>query len=104
MTTFAVAIDTIFADPNIGEDALWLPGGAGPGVPIRVIRKSPDKVVEFGDIRAITGTVLLDVRRSEAVAIAGGDRIVIGAETFQIIGETMRDAPGLVASCEAQKV
>lgn len=101
MNAFAAAIDTIFADPNIGEDALWLPGGAGPGVPIRVIRKSPDKVVEFGDSRAITGAVLLDVRRSEAAAITGGDRIVIGAETFEIIGGPMRDIGGLITACEA---
>lgn len=104
MTVFATAIDTIFADPNIGEDALWLPGGVGPGVFIRVIRKSPDKIVEFGDSRAITGTVLLDVRRAEAAEIAGGDRIAIGTETFEIIGEPMGDGPGLVTSCEAVKV
>lgn len=104
MTVFATAIDTIFADPNIGEDALWLPGGVGPGVFIRVIRKSPDKIVEFGDSRAITGTALLDVRRSEAAAIAGGDRIVVGSETFEIIGEPMGDALGLVSACEAVAV
>jgi hypothetical protein len=104
VTVFATAIDTIFADPNIGEDALWLPGGVGPGMPIRVIRKSPDKVVEFGDSRAITDTVLLDVRRSEAAAIASGDRIVIGAETFEIIGEPMSDAIVLVFSCEVARV
>jgi hypothetical protein len=101
VSAFAAAIDTIFADPNIGEDALWLPGGVGPGVPIRVIRKSPDKVVEFGDSRVIAGTVLLDVRRSEAATIAGGDRIVIGAETFQIIGEPMEDPCRLMLTCEA---
>lgn len=104
MTAFAVAIDMIFADTNIGEDALWLPGGVGPGMPIRVIRKSPDKVVEFGDSRAIAGTVLLDVRRSEAAAIAVGDRIVIGTETFQIIGEPMGNAIVLVFSCEVARV
>lgn len=104
MTAFAAAIDTIFADPNIGEDALWLPGGVGPGVAIRVIRKAPDRVVEFGDSRVVAGTVQLDARHSEAAVIAEGDRIAVGTETFEIVGEPIADALRLVSACEVVKV
>lgn len=104
MDAFASAIDALFADPNIGEDALWKAGGVGAGVAVRVIRKSPDRMAEFGESRAVLLTIGLDIRRSEAVTIAEGDLIVIGAETFKIIGEPMGDALGLVSACEAVKV
>jgi len=104
MDAFALAVDALFADPNIGEDALWKAGGVGAGVAVRVIRKSPDRVAEFGDSRAVLPTVGLDIRRAQAPAIAEGDLIVIGAETFRIIGEPMGDALGLVSACEAVKV
>lgn len=101
---FASAIDALFADPNIGEDALWKAGGVGAGVAVRIIRKSPDRMAEFGDSRAVLPTVGIDIRRSQAATITDGDLILIGAETFKIIGEPMGDALGLVSSCEAVKI
>lgn len=100
---FTLAVDALFADPNIGEDALWKAGGTGPGVPVRVICKSPDSEAAFGQSRALLPSVVVDVRRSEAAAIAEGDLIVIGAETYRIIGEPVGDAQGLVVACEVGK-
>ena len=104
MEAFASAIDALFADPNIGEDALWKAAGVGAGVAVRIIRKSPDRIAEFGESRAMLPTVGLDIRRSQSATITEGDLIVIGAETFRIIGEPMGDALGLVSACEAVKV
>jgi hypothetical protein len=104
VNAFAAATDALFADPNIGEDALWKAGGVGPAVAVRVIRKSPDRVAEFGDSRAVLPTVGIDIRRSQAPTIANGDLLLIGVETFKIIGEPMGDALGLVLACEAMKV
>ena len=104
MDAFTSAIDALFADPNIGEDALWKAGGVGPGVAVRIIRKSPDRMAEFGESRAVLPTVGIDIRRSQAATITEGDLIVIGAETLKIIGEPMGDALGLVTACEAVKV
>ncbi|WP_442320037.1 head-tail joining protein [Ancylobacter polymorphus] len=101
---FASAIDALFADPNIGEDALWKAGGVSGGAAVRVIRKSPDRVAEFGDSRAVLPTVGIDISRSQAATIAEGDLILIGAETYRIIGEPMGDALGLVSACEAVQV
>lgn len=101
MSAFASAIDALFADPNIGEDALWKAGGVGAGVAVRIIRKSPDRMAEFGDSRAVLPTVGIDIRRSQAATITEGDLIVVGPETFKIIGEPMGDALGLVLACEA---
>jgi hypothetical protein len=104
MSAFASAVDALFADPNIAEDALWKAGGVGDSVPVRVIRKSPDRVAEFGESRAVLPSIVIDIRRAQAATIAEGDLIVIGAETFKIIGEPMGDALELVAACEAAKV
>ena len=101
---FASAIDALFADPNIGEDALWKPGGVGAGVAVRIIRKSPDRMAEFGDSRAVLPTVGIDILRSQSATITEGDLILIGTETFKIIGEPMGDALGLVLACEFVKV
>lgn len=101
---FTSAIDALFADPNIGEDALWKAGGVGAGVAVRIIRKSPDRMAEFGDSRAVLPTVGIDIRRSQAAAITEGDLILIGAETYRIIGEPTGDSLGLVLACEAVKV
>lgn len=100
---FTLAIDVLFADPNIGEDALWKAGGVGAGVPVRIIRKAPDRVAEFGDSRALLPSAVLDIRGSQAAAIAQGDVIVIGTETYRIIGEPLSDASGLVVAYEATK-
>jgi hypothetical protein len=104
VNAFAAATDTLFADPNLGEHALWQAGGVGPGVPVRVIRRRPDAVVEFGASRALMATVLLDLRTTEAAAIEEGDLVVLGAETFKIIGSPSSDPVGLVLTCEAVKV
>ncbi len=101
---FASAIDALFADPNIGEDALWKAGGVGAGVAVRIIRKSPDRMAEFGDSRAVLPTVGIDIRRSQAATIAEGDLILIDAETYRIIGEPTGDSLRLVSACEAAKV
>ncbi len=104
MEAFRAALDVLFADRNLGEHALWLAGGVGPGVTVRIIRRRPDAVVEFGASRALMATVLLDLRRTEAMAIEEGDLVVIGAETFKIIGSPASDPAGLMLTCEAVKV
>jgi hypothetical protein len=101
MDAFVAAIDALFADPNIGEDALWKAGGLGAGVSVRIIRKSPDRMAEFGESRAVLSTVGIDIRRSQAATISEGDLIVTSAETFKIIGEPIGDSLGLVSACEA---
>ena len=110
MDAFTSAIDALFADPNIGEDALWKAGGVGQGLPerngvaVRIIRKSPDRMAEFGESRAVLPSIGLDIRRSQATTITDGDLIVIGAETLKTICEPMGDALGLVTACEAVKI
>ncbi len=98
---FGAAIDAIFRDANVAEDALWRAGGVGDGNAVRVIRKSPDEVVGFGSGRAVMATVLIDVRASEIATPASGDTVEIASDLFDIIGTPVRDSLGLVWTCEA---
>jgi hypothetical protein len=98
---FGAAIDAIFRDANVAEDAIWRAGGVGDGVAVRVVRKSPDEVVGFGSSRAVVATVLIDVRVSEVASPASGDTAEIDGDMFEIIGTPVRDALGLVWICEA---
>jgi len=98
---FRAAIDAIFRDANVAEDAIWRAGGAGGGIVVRVIRKSPDEVVGFGSGRAVMATVLIDVRVSEAASPASGDTAEIDGDVFEIIGAPVREGLGLVWTCEA---
>lgn len=103
MTGFATGVDALFGDGNIGEDALWRAGGNGDGVAVRVIRKSPDTVVGFGDSRAILPAVLIDVRSCEVAGPAPGDTVEIAGAVFAVIAAPTADSLRLVWTCEASE-
>lgn len=99
---FSAATDAIFADPNIGKDALWRVGGAGTGIPCRVTLTRPDQLAEFGKIRVKVGSSIIEVRKSEIEAPAVDDTCEItGIGTFKIIAEPMEDGENLSWTCEA---
>jgi hypothetical protein len=98
---FAAAIDAIFADRNVGEDALWRSGGIGDAVPVRVVRRSPDALVGFGDSRAVMPSVLIDARRPDVSDPAAGDTVEIAGNIYEVIAAPVADSLGLVWTCEA---
>lgn len=101
MDAFSVAIDALFADPNIARDARWRPGGEGAGVVVRIITKRPDQTANFGDSRVMLPTMLVDVRRSQVAAPASGDTVEMDSETFEVIATPVIDSLRLVWTCEA---
>jgi hypothetical protein len=102
-SAFVAAVDAIFRDATMAEDARWKAGGAGNGIAVRVIRKSPDEVVPFGDSRAILPSVLIDVRKTEIPSPAVGDVVEIGADTFSVIAEPRIDGLGMIWTCEGAR-
>ena len=96
MTAFATAMNVIFADRNMAVGALWFAGGTGPGVIVRVIRKSPDEVTPFGAGRILSETTLLDARVADMPTPAPGDLIRIGLEDFILQGEPKLDRERLI--------
>ncbi len=96
MNAFATAMNAIFIDRNMAVDALWFAGGIGPGVAVRVIRKSPDEITPFGAGRILTETTQLDASIADLPTPAPGDVINIGLESFIIQGEPKLDRESLI--------
>jgi len=100
MTAFTAALDVLFSDPNLSTPALYQQLGIGPEVAIRVMRRSPDRMVEFGAARLVTDSVVLDVRISDCPELAARDRFEIGGEVFVVQGTPQRDRERLVWTVE----
>ena len=96
MNAFATAMNVIFSDANMAVDALWFAGGTGPGVAVRVIRKSPDEITSFGAGRILSETTLLDARLTDMPTAAAGDLIRMGLEDFTVQGEPKLDRERLI--------
>lgn len=102
MTAFAAAIGAMFRDRNMGVDALYRAGGSGDGVPVRVIRRAPDRFGNFGEGRFVAEAVLIDVRISDVAQLARGDTFEIGAELFEVRSDPVRDSERLIWAAEAR--
>ena len=103
MNAFATAMNVIFADANMAVDALWFAGGTGPGVSVRVIRKSPDEITPFGAGRILSETTMLDARILDMPTPAPGDMIRIGPEDFILQGEPKLDRERLIWTLNTRK-
>jgi hypothetical protein len=96
VTAFAAATDVLFADPHLARDAVYRPGGAGEGIPVRVMRRQPDRIEGFGETRLASSTTMLDVRASEVAEPAAGDTLEVEGRTVVVQGTPLLDAEGLV--------
>jgi hypothetical protein len=100
MSAFAAALDVLFRDPNLSTPALYQQTGIGVEQAIRVMRRSPDRMVEFGAARLVSDSIVLDVRVSDCPELAAGDRIEIAGEVFVVQGAPQRDRERLVWTVE----
>ncbi|MFU8778670.1 MAG: hypothetical protein ACNA7M_13530 [Roseovarius sp.] len=100
MTAFLAALDLLFADPNLSTPALYQQAGIGVEQALRVMRRSPDRMVEFGAARLVSDSVVLDVRISDCPELAARDRFEITGEAFVIQGTPQRDRERLVWTAE----
>jgi hypothetical protein len=95
MSAFAAAVDTLFADPNIGREAVYIADGGTP-VLVRAVSRQADAVTDFGDARLWSETTRLDLRVAEVPNPRPGDRLEINGDAFLIQGEPVRDRERLV--------
>jgi len=95
MSAFAAAVGALFADGNIGRDAVYIADGGAP-VLVRLIARRADDVTEFGDARLWTETTRVDLQVAEVPNPRPGDRIEIDGDAFLIQGEPVRDRERLV--------
>jgi hypothetical protein len=80
----------LFADPNIGRDAVYIADGSAP-VLVRVVARRRDAITDFGDARLWSETTRIDLRVAEVPNPRPGDRIEIDGDAFLIQGEPVRD-------------
>ena len=95
MSAFAAAVTALFADPNIGGDAVYTPEGGAP-VLVRIVTRRADAVTDFGDARIWSETTRVDLLVTEVANPRPGDRVEIEGEAFLIQGEPVRDRERLV--------
>lgn len=95
MTAFAAILDALFADPNIGREAVYTSDGGAP-VLVRVVSRQADTITDFGDARLWSETTRVDMRVDDVVNPRPGDRIEIDSNAFLIQGEPVRDRERLV--------
>ena len=100
MNAFSAAMDRIFGHPDMGTSAVWIAGGTSEERPIRLIRRAPDRITEFGSARILSETLTADIRVSDLPDPRPGDVIVIGTESFAIQGEPIRDRDRLIWTVE----
>lgn len=95
MNAFATAIEMLFADPNIGVEAIYTSNGGAPFL-VRAAIRRPDELTNFGDARLWSETTRVDLRVAEVPNPRPGDRIEIDGDAFLIQGEPVRDRERLV--------
>ena len=95
MSAFAAALSALFADPNIGRDAVYTPEGGAPQM-VRVVARCADAVTDFGDARLWSETTRIDLRVAEVPNPRPGDRLEMDGDAFLIQGEPVRDRERLV--------
>jgi hypothetical protein len=95
MNAFDASIEMLFADPNIGVEAIYTSDGGAP-VLVHAVARRADAVSEFGDARLWSETTRIDLRVAEVPSPRPGDRIEIDGEAFLIQGEPVRDRQRLV--------
>ena len=101
-TAFADALGVLFADPNLSTTALYQQAGVGVERAVCVMRRNPDRMVEFGAARLVSDSLVLDVRVSDCPELAAGDRFEIGGEIFIVQGAPQRDRERLIWTVELQ--
>ncbi len=100
MSVFAAAMDRIFGHLDMSVSAVWIASGTSEERPIRLIRRAPDRITEFGSARILSETQTADIRVSDLPEPRPGDLIVIGAESYAIQGEPIRDRDRLIWTVE----
>lgn len=96
MSVFEAALGRIFGTPSMAVAAVWISATTSDERTVRVIRRAPDRITEFGAGRFVSDTMMVDVRASDLPDPRPGDLLVIGADSFILQGEPVRDRERLI--------
>ena len=84
MGVFDDALAVLAADPNLGVEATYRAAGSGAPVLMRVLRSSPDRVVDAFDTSVLRATDVLTVAIAALPAIEPGDTFTIGPDLLTV--------------------
>ena len=89
-TAFDIATATLFADPNLAQDASFLPKSGGL-VWVRIVMRAPDTFAKVGSSFVESSSQILEVKTADCPLIVPGDQFQIGATIYTVQGEPRRD-------------
>lgn len=104
MSAFSDGMDAIYGDDNVAVDAIYRPGGAGDGVPVRAIKTDTEDTASYGRSAVILTGVMIQVRKSEVQTAGKGDTFRIGTTTYFVHADPRLDPLELEWSCEVKPV
>lgn len=110
---FASALDVIFHAPGSeAAEHTSVYGVHSPGV--RIIRGRNEQMARLGDGQIITGSIIVEIRKSDVGELMDGDTLIVGtineaeefvpAEELRLTGEAVSDAEGLTSTIGAEPV
>jgi hypothetical protein len=102
MNVFGIAVDTLFADPNLRDVAVYLPAH-GVSKNVYVISHKPDAFVQVGESFVATPTLVIDVRVADCPSVSPGDRFLIANRMYTVQGEPKLENDNLVYRIDLTK-
>lgn len=93
MSAIGSAIETLFADPNLAQEASYQVGGTGTPLTIRIVARRPDQIIGFGETRLHSESDVFDIRVSEVSNPRPGDTLTVDGATYVVQGEPVRSDP-----------
>ena len=96
MSAFAAALDRIFGHADMATEAVWISAATSEERTVRAIVRAPDLITGFGDARVLSDSMTIDDRVGELPDPRPGDLIVLGADSFVVQGEPIRDRERLI--------
>ncbi|UPY37215.1 hypothetical protein [Sediminicoccus sp. KRV36] len=92
MNAFAEALAVLHADPNLGEDAVYLPPGNGAPVPCRVLRRQPDPVLDLGQHHVRQAGWVFEIQVAEVASPEKGGQLQLAAGAREIFDVQLDEA------------
>ena len=84
MSAFEAALAALHADPNLGEDAVYLPTGNGTPVPCRVLRRQPDPMMDMGQHHVRQAGWVFEIQVAEVASPQKGGQLQLASGTREI--------------------
>ncbi|MDD7909971.1 hypothetical protein PUV47_08580 [Pseudovibrio exalbescens] len=97
--SFKQAVDRLF--DRLGLDALYRVNGED--IPVKIIMKSPDQIVDFREAQIHTPTNMMEVRVMDIAKPKAGDEIILDDASYRVQGEPVQDTHHLVWKMEVLK-